>query len=838
MKRILTICAALITALCSFAITYPKTSYQVSNGILHKWTGPETEIDFTADAYLLDNVEEIDEYAFEGNTALKSITLSSTVDYICIYAFKGCTNLEKVIFDKKGSGSQLTIDSGAFEDCTSLKSVTFSPYLKTVWDSFENCPALQNFYMDSGHPDMKASGGIIFSKDMTSLVLFPSGRTGHYDLNDKVVEICQNAFAYSSLTSIYLSNKLERIDKEAFDCARNLTTVVFPNSLRSIGRFSFNSCHSLKSLILPPSIETIDYCAFRKCISLPETIKLPASLYEIDGSAFNGCTTVKHFEVAAGSPYLSTIDGVLFNASKDILIMWPWGREDTEYVVPEGVLTIKENAFNTSNLNNVVFPSSLLEIREDAFYHSQLRKVIIPEGVQNINKAFPICELLNEIVLPSTLTDLDKETFRCWTSSKIPRKVTCYSILPIGKWVESDVTTDTLYVPEEGIEMYKVSPGWRAFGTIKAIPEKKYFAVTFKSPDNGLLIVTNNGHEIESGTELEEGSRIEISAVPFSECELVGIEVNGFPIANNSTITVTGPIDIVATFKRVIKTCLVTFEDPAGGSIKVLSDGVEIANGATVAENSTLMIVAEPDAGYELESLKVNESFIDNYSYLTVTGPVSILATFKPIVVVHEFAVTFDEPENGSLLVTKDGSRIANGAMVEENSTLTIVAEPNSGYELESLMVNGVFVENYGSITVTGPVYIEAKFRQIVAEQEFAITFDEPENGILIVAIDGEEVESGTLAKENSVLTVLAIPYTDYVIESLTINGVAIDNNSSRPVTEPMHISATFVPEGTVSIKPMDSIKNKKVIYNLIGQRLSHLQHGFNIVNGKKVVVH
>ena len=837
MKRILTIYAALMTALCAFAITYPKTSYQVSNGILHKWTGPETEIDFTADAYLLDNVEEIDEYAFDGNTALKSITLSSTVDYICIYAFKGCTNLEKVVFDKKGAGSQIIIDSGAFENCTSLKSVTFSPYLKKVWDSFENCPSLTNFYMDSNHPEWKASGGIIFSKDMTSLVLFPSGRTGHYDLNDKVVEICQNAFAYSSLTSIYFSNKLERIDEDAFDCARNLTTVVFPNSLRSIGRFSFNSCQSLKSLILPSSIETIDYCAFRKCISLPETIKLPASLYEIDGSAFNGCTKVKHFDVAAGSPYLSTIDGVLFNASKDILIMWPWGREDTEYVIPEGVLTIKENAFNTSSLNNVVFPSSLLEIREDAFYHSQLTKVIIPEGVQNINKAFPICEILNEIVLPSTLTDLDKETFRCWTSSKIPRKVTCYSILPIGKWIESDVTTDTLYVPEESIDIYKISPGWRAFGTIKAIPEKKYFPVTFNSPDNGLLIVTNNGYEIESGTELEEGSKIEISAMPFSDYELVGIKVNGSPIVNNSTITVTGPVDVVATFKRVIKTYMITFDNPVGGSIKVLRDDVEIANGATVEENSTLMIVAEPDAGYELESLKVNESFIDNYSYLTVTGPVSIAATFKPIVVVHEFSVTFDDPENGSLLVTKDGSRVANGAMVEENSTLTIVAEPNSGYELESLMVNGVFVENYGSITVTGPVYIEAKFRQIVAEQEFAITFDEPENGILIVAVNGEEVESGTLAKENSVLTVLAIPYTDYELENLTINGNAVNNNSSVPVTEEMNIVATFVPSGVVGIQPYVLGKDKIVKYNLSGQKVINQRRGLLIINGKKVLI-
>ena len=90
MKRILSICTALMTALCTFAITYPKTSYEISNGILQKWTGPETEIDFTADSYLLNNVEEIGEYAFEGNTTLKSITLSSTTDYICIYAFKNC----------------------------------------------------------------------------------------------------------------------------------------------------------------------------------------------------------------------------------------------------------------------------------------------------------------------------------------------------------------------------------------------------------------------------------------------------------------------------------------------------------------------------------------------------------------------------------------------------------------------------------------------------------------------------------------------------------------------------------------------------------------------------
>ena len=755
MKRLLSICTALMTALCTFAITYPKTSYEINNGILQKWTGPETEIDLTADSYLLNNLEEIGEYAFEGNTTLKSITLSSTVEYVSIYAFKNSTSLEKVVFAKNGSESSLIVDAGAFEGCSNLKSVTFSPYLKKVWDSFEGCSSLTNFYMDSSHPEWKASGGIIFSKDMSSLILFPAGRTGHYDMNENVVKICQNAFAYSSLSTIYLSSKLEQIDEDAFDCARNLTTVAFPGTLRTIGRFAFNNCQSLKSLILPNSIETIDEGAFRKCLSLPEKIKLPASLYDIDGSAFRECPTVKQFEVAAGSPYLSTIDGVLFNASKDNLIMWPWGRTDKHYDIPEGTVTIEENAFNMSNLETATFPSSLRMICEDAFYFSKLTKAILPDGVQNIDGAFPRCDNLTEIELPATLEALSDDTFRKMSSSTVKRKVTCYAESPVGKWRESDVKTDTLYVPAESIDLYKIAPGWRDFGTIKAIPQKQYFSITFDDPENGLLIVSCNGSEISSGTEVEEGSTLEISAVPFSDYELVSIEVNGSPVANNSKVTVTEPLNIVASFTRVIKS----------------------------------------------------------------------------------YVISIEEPSNGSLTVTKDGVRIFDGATVEENSSITIVAEPDEGYELEGLLVNGSFIENYATITVTGPVSISATFKQIVVEQEFAITFDEPDNGILIVALDGEEIESGTLAKENSLLTILAIPYTDYELVSLTVNGQPVSNNCSLPVTEAMNIVASFVPAGMVGVQSIVPDKTQLSVYTLSGQRLSKPRTGVNIVNGKKMLI-
>lgn len=754
MKRILSICTALMTALCTFAITYPKTSYEISNGILQKWTGPETEIDFTADSYLLNNVEEIGEYAFEGNTTLKSITLSSTVDYINIYAFKNCTSLEKVVCAKNGSESSLIVDACAFEGCSNLKSVTFSPYLKKVWDSFEGCSSLANFYIDSAHPTMKSVGGIIFSKDMSILHLFPTGRTGHYDLNQNVVEIGPYAFTYASLSTIFLSNKLERIGEESFYGMTNLTTVSFPNSLRSIGRNAFSRCASLKSLILPPSLESLEYGAFRKCTSLPQKIKLPASLREVDGAAFRECPTVKEFEVVAGNQYFSTIDGVLFNSSKDNLIMWPWGRDDEHYDIPEGTTSISSNAFNATRLKTVTFPSSLRVIQEDAFISSMLTDLVIPEGVQFINFAFPRCHALQSIELPTTLTDLDAQTFRR-SSSDVKRKVVCHAAIPIGSWQEKDVANDTLYVPAESIDLYKIAPGWRAFGTIKAIPQKQYFSVTFDDPENGLLIVTTNGSEISSGTEVEEGSTLEISAVPFSDYELVSIEVNGSPVANNSKMTVTEPLNIVATFARVIKS----------------------------------------------------------------------------------YTVNIEGPVNGSLAVTKDGVRIFDGATVEENSAITIVAEPDEGYELESLLVNGSFIENYATITVTGPISISATFKQVEVEQKYAITFDEPDNGILIVAIDGEEIESGATAKENSMLTILAIPYTDYELVSLTVNGRPVSNNCSLPVTETMNIVATFVPAGMVGIQPIVPDKTQLSVYTLSGQRLAKPRKGVNIVNGKKVLI-
>ena len=122
----------------------------------------------------------------------------------------------------------------------------------------------------------------------------------------------------------------------------------------------------------------------------------------------------------------------------------------------------------------------------------------------------------------------------------------------------------------------------------------------------------------------------------------------------------------------------------------------------------------------------------------------------------------------------------------------------------------------------------------------YIITYNDPENGFLIVAVDGEEIESGTMAEENSILTILAIPYTDYIIEGLKLNGNVISNSSSFPVTGPMNIEATFIreDENADNIKSMSSANQKEcTIYNLSGQRVYRPGRGIYIKNGQKLYI-
>ena len=80
--------------------------------------------------------------AFQGCDFIKNITLPSSVISIDSYAFNGCTSLESVTFEE---GSKLTsIKTHAFADCSSLTSITIPSSVTSIGsDAFRNCTSLK-----------------------------------------------------------------------------------------------------------------------------------------------------------------------------------------------------------------------------------------------------------------------------------------------------------------------------------------------------------------------------------------------------------------------------------------------------------------------------------------------------------------------------------------------------------------------------------------------------------------------------------------------------------------------------------------------------------------------
>ena len=121
MKRFSLIGFALLCILTAQAITYPTTSYEISHGWLMKWTGPETDIDFTADPNL-HSLNCIYDYAFEGNENIRSIRFERGLGDVNMYAFKDCPNLETVVFDNVGGNviGRSNVQPYAFYNCPKL----------------------------------------------------------------------------------------------------------------------------------------------------------------------------------------------------------------------------------------------------------------------------------------------------------------------------------------------------------------------------------------------------------------------------------------------------------------------------------------------------------------------------------------------------------------------------------------------------------------------------------------------------------------------------------------------------------------------------------------------
>jgi hypothetical protein len=159
----------------------------------------------------------------------------------------------------------------------------------------------------------------------------------------------------------------------------------------------------LKSITFPESLLDIDMSAFMECDNLTR-VDLPADIRTISFLSFDGCDSLREINIAEGNEKYCSVDGVVYSADKKRLVLYPCGKTEETFTVPDGVEVIELYAFSScKNLKEVILPDSLTEIQYGAFMNSGLTTLNIPESVTNIDEmAFEgtavVYDATNEII--------------------------------------------------------------------------------------------------------------------------------------------------------------------------------------------------------------------------------------------------------------------------------------------------------------------------------------------------------------------------------------------------------------------------------------------------------
>ena len=261
------------------------------------------------------SVTNIGSGAFMTCANMINVTIPDRVTTIGSSAFSGCNKLASVTIPS----SVTSIGSNGFSYCNALKNITIPSSVATVGaNAFIYCYGLTSITVDGSNSFYCSVDGILFDKNQTTLMQYPSGKAGTFTIPASVNSIGSNAFSEShNLSAIMVdgSNSVfSSVDGVLFSkdqtsiircpCGRTANFVI-PNTVSSIGSEVFADCRSLTNVIIPNTVTSILTEAFFDCASLTSVI-IPASVTSIGRWTFGYCENLTNVYFMGNAPSVGT----------------------------------------------------------------------------------------------------------------------------------------------------------------------------------------------------------------------------------------------------------------------------------------------------------------------------------------------------------------------------------------------------------------------------------------------------------------------------------------------------------------------------------------------------
>lgn len=290
------------------------------------------------------------------------------------------------------------LDLGGFQYCESLTIPSAVTNITAY--NLGRTSTLRDVQVSADNTAYVSHDGVLFSKDMSTLVYYPMGRT--------------------------------------------VDSYVIPDSVVTIQEYSFFGDGGPRIVIMSDTVTSIESECFYENSTL-ESIDLGRA--EITSLTLYGCSNLSEIEVSSDSPY-TVYDGVLFFGES--LYRFPAASAPTEYVTPtlvggievtdiynyafmyaenlrsitlsDGIRYLETGAFTgCPSLEEVVFPSSLVSMGQYVFEECQSLISADLSGTELSSMStgvFQDCASLESVYLPDSLRDVDMYMFDGCSSLK------------------------------------------------------------------------------------------------------------------------------------------------------------------------------------------------------------------------------------------------------------------------------------------------------------------------------------------------------------------------------------------------------------------------------------